>query len=226
MGEKKQKEERSKKIKQILIVGACVLFVVLMVVSAMGSGWITGLAVIKPGDAVVLDYTLYNPDGKAIVTSDQQLWKAGAATGTGPLLTKQLSIVANQSYAKGLYPVPVYTSSGNQQFAVFTQEYTAITQGVIGMKVNEKKTIVVPARTPMLQVWDASQLKRQNLSIADLRIGDLFTLGVSDNPVESATNISSSYVRLAEVTKITADNITVDFGYPRVDISIATVNGR
>ena len=37
MGEKKKKEETMKTVKKVLIVGACVLFVVLMILSGMGS---------------------------------------------------------------------------------------------------------------------------------------------------------------------------------------------
>ena len=53
MGDKKQKEAMIKKVKQVLVVGACVLFVVLMVLSGMGSNWLTMFTVIKPGDTVV-----------------------------------------------------------------------------------------------------------------------------------------------------------------------------
>ncbi len=38
MGDKKQKEATMKRVNQVLVVGACVLFVVLMVLSGMGSG--------------------------------------------------------------------------------------------------------------------------------------------------------------------------------------------
>ena len=60
MGEKKKKEASTKLWKKILIVGACVLFVVLMIVSGMGSGWLSIFTVVRPGDNVVIDYTLYN----------------------------------------------------------------------------------------------------------------------------------------------------------------------
>ncbi|MDO9324518.1 MAG: hypothetical protein Q7T80_06120, partial [Methanoregula sp.] len=71
MGEKKQKEKAVAQWKKIVVVGACVLFVVLMIVSGMGSGWISAFKVIKPGDAVVVDYTFYDAGGNAILTTDQ-----------------------------------------------------------------------------------------------------------------------------------------------------------
>ena len=60
MGDKKQKEERMKTVKQVLIVGACILFVVLMILSGMGSSWLTMFTVTKPGDIVIVDYTFYD----------------------------------------------------------------------------------------------------------------------------------------------------------------------
>jgi len=226
MGEKKKKEEKSKRLKQVLVVGACVLFVVLMVVSAMGSGWITGLAAIKPGDSVVLDYTLYNPDGKVIVTSDQQLWKS---SGNVPLLSKQLTFIANQSYSGHLYPVPVYSSgSGWQdQIAFHTAEFTAISQGVVGMKDNEKKTIALPPPVPDTIVYGADELASNDLKISDLQKGDLFPLGESENPATSAANATGPvYMRIGDITGVGPQNVTVDFSYPRIDVSIVTINGR
>ena len=57
MGDKKQKEATMKRVNQVLVIGACVLFVVLMILSGMGSGWLTMFTVVKPGDSVVrLEY--------------------------------------------------------------------------------------------------------------------------------------------------------------------------
>ena len=71
MSDKKQKEARIKKVKQVLVVGACVLFVVLMILSGMGSHWLTMFTVVKPGDTVVVDYTFYDATGTPILTSNQ-----------------------------------------------------------------------------------------------------------------------------------------------------------
>jgi FKBP-type peptidyl-prolyl cis-trans isomerase 2 len=228
MGEKKQREEASKKLKKVLIVGACVLFVVLMIVSGMGSGWITGLNTVKPGDAVVLDYTLYNSQGNPVVTTDQQIWKAGNAKGNPVLYSKQITVTANQTLAKSLFPVQVYSSSGSSlQYAIFTPEFTTITQGILGLKVNEKKTIAIPAKTPMTQTWSAESLARQKMNISDIRKGDMFTLGVSDNQTEAVTNSSAfTYIRTGEVTEVSPASITVDLGFPTVDVSVVSINGR
>ncbi len=71
MGEKKKKEESMKTIKKVLIVGACVLFVALMIISGMGSSWLVMFTSVKPGDSVVIDFTLFDAGGKPIVTSEK-----------------------------------------------------------------------------------------------------------------------------------------------------------
>ena len=71
MGEKKKKEETMKTVKKVPIVGACVLFVVLMVLSGMGTGWLRMFTSVKPGDSVEVDYTIFDAAGQPIVTSDK-----------------------------------------------------------------------------------------------------------------------------------------------------------
>ena len=71
MGVKKKKEDSTKLVSKILIVGVCLLFVGLMVLSGMGSSWLTIFTSVKAGDTVVIDYTLFDAGGKPIVTTDK-----------------------------------------------------------------------------------------------------------------------------------------------------------
>ena len=88
MGDKKQKEAMIKKVKQVLVVGACVLFVVLMILSGMRSHWLTIFTVIKPGDTVVVDYTMYDINGNPVLTSSQQTYTKAAAKGRNIIYLK------------------------------------------------------------------------------------------------------------------------------------------
>jgi hypothetical protein len=104
MGEKKQKEKTTAQWKQIVVVGACVLFVVLMIVSGMGSGWISAFSVAKPGDVAVIDYTFYDTansrQGKisAFVQADHHNFQPvpGAAAFPGPGVHYRLKLVGYQ----------------------------------------------------------------------------------------------------------------------------------
>src|SRR5208337_2959906 len=100
MSEKKKKEESQKKWTKIGLIILAVLFVVVMVVSSMGSNWITGLAPVRSGDSVVIDYTIYDAAGNPLVTTNQQ----AAQTGSGIMYTKPLTLTANQSLNQGTFP--------------------------------------------------------------------------------------------------------------------------
>jgi hypothetical protein len=225
MGVQKKKEAETARWKKVLIVGACVLFVVLMIVSGMGSGWLTMFSSVKPGDAVVVDYTIYNSAGNPIVTTDQQVYKTALAARQSPLATKQISLVANETLGKSLFPVQVYTTNGAspQQFALFATEYDAITHGLVGMKTNEVKKITLPASSSMSQLWSVDQLSHNNINMTDVSVGDVFAMAVSENPNETISNSSVSYLRVGEITRKTPAGIVVDFGYPSVDIRVVSI---
>jgi hypothetical protein len=226
MGDKKQKEAMLKKVKQVLIVGACVLFVVLMVLSGMGSSWLTMFTVIKPGDTVVVDYTMNDINGNPLLTSNQQTYEKVTAKGKSIIFSKQLSIITGQNLTKSIYPISIYTTSSGwtKEYALFSVEYSAINQQLVGMKTGDQKRIAVP-NVSMSQEWPAQQLLNNGVDINDMKVGDILSMGVSDNPTEMATNTSAiTYTRVGLVTSKTNESVVVDFGYPTVDISIVSIN--
>jgi hypothetical protein len=225
MGDKKQKEAMMKKVKQVLVVGACVLFVILMILSGMSSHWLTIFTVVKPGDKVVVDYTFYDTNGNPLLTTNQQTYTQIAAKGKSIIYAKQITMIAGQNITKSVYPVQIYTSDGGwtQQFALFGTEYNAIGAALIGMKTGEQKQIKIP-NSSMVQSWSKAEIEKK-ISMDNLNVGDLLTMGVSDNPEEMMTNISSTvYTRIGVLTSKTADGILIDSGYPSVDISISAIN--
>jgi len=229
MGEKKQKEKTVAQWKKFVVVGACVLFVVLMIVSGMGSGWISAFTVVKPGDVAVIDYTLYDAGGNPILTTDQTLFKQAVAQGRSMLFSKQLSVTANQSLTHQLFPVQVYSTSTGwaNQFALFAPEYDAMSSGIVGMKANELKRIPIPSSASMTQLWSPEMLKRNGVNMTDINVGNIIAMGVSDNPEAMATNQSTqTYLRVGEVSQKTAEGAVVDFGYPTVDIKVVSINGN
>ena len=227
MGEKKKKEASQKKWTKIGLIILAVLFVVVMVVSSMGSNWITGLAPIRPGDTVLFDYTIYDTAGNPLVTSNQQLYTQASQAGKGIMYAKQLTLTANQTLNTGVYPVPVYVGSNGgtwAQFALFSPEYDAITQGLVGMRVNDKKNIVFTDNSSMSQLWSPDQLTKNNINMSSIQVGDTLKMGVSDNPNATAANSSATTdIRIGEVTRISPAGVVVDFGYPSADISVVTV---
>ena len=229
MGEKKQSEKFKKNVYKVIAVIAGILFVVLMVVSSMGTGWISGLVGVKPGDVVVLDYTLKDAQGNPLVTSDQTLYNKIKAAGYDLYGSKQMTITANQSLTTPVFPMQVYTpqSGWGDKYSIFASEYNAIGSGIIGMKKNEKKTINVVSGIPLTQYWTADQLRERKLNLSDVQVGTVIPLGVSENPVATTDNSTATYyIRLGEVINKDADGVTIDFSHPIIDVSIFSINGR
>jgi hypothetical protein len=225
MSDKKQKEAMVKKVKQVLVVGACVLFVVLMILSGMGSNWLKMFTVVKPGDAVVVDYTFYDISGKPLLTTNQQIYSQLTTKGQSIIFGKQLPVTAGQNLTKSLYPVQIYTEGNGWtgSFAIFGTEYDAISETLIGMKTGDQKRIRL-TNASLSQTWSKETLERNNVSIDLMNVGDSLAMGVSDKPEEMASNASVSYTRIGEITSKTADGIVIDFGYPYVDITVTTIN--
>ncbi|HSA38143.1 MAG TPA: hypothetical protein P5013_04540 [Methanoregula sp.] len=223
MSDKKQKEAGIKKVKQVLVVGACVLFVVLMILSGMGSHWLTMFTVVKPGDTVVIDYTFYDASGSPILTSNQQT----AAKGNILYANQRLSMIAGQNLSKEIYPVPIYTGSSDptNQFALFFREYSAINLAVIGMKSGEQKRVDIP-NSSIAQRWTAETIASSGVNINELNVGDVLPMAVSDKPAEMVTNTTITYLRAGEIVSKTNESIVVDSGYPAVDISIYSINAN
>jgi len=227
MGVKKKKEESTKLVSKILIVCVCLLFVGLMILSGMGTSWLSIFNVVKPGDTVVIDYTLYNAGGNPILTTDQQLYVKTASASGGLVLSRQISLTANQTLPRSLYPVQIYTSDSGwtKQFAIFSPEYDAISNGIVGMKMNEQKRISIPSGNSMTQEWTTDQLTLNKVNISNINIGDILAMGVSDNPEAEVSNTSAiTYIRTGEITQKTQSGVVVDFGYPVADVRIVSIN--
>jgi hypothetical protein len=227
MGEKKKKEESTKMIKKVLIVGACILFVVLMIISGMGSSWLVMFTSVKPGDSVVIDYTFFDAAGSPILTTDQQLYAQTSANTSGLVLARQISVTSNQTLTGSVYPVQIYTpgSGWTKQFAIFSPEFNAISAGIVGMKTNEKKRITIPSANSMTQNWSADQLSSNKVNITDIHIGDILAMGVSDRPEVEVSNTSAIlYVRIGEVTQKSLSGVIVDFGYPVAEVRVVSIN--
>jgi hypothetical protein len=224
MGEKKQKEAAQKKWKKIIFVIGAVLFVVVMVVSSMGTHWISGLAPIKAGDQVVIGYTLYDATGTPFITSSQQLFKDTIAKNQGIMYTKSLSLTANRTSSQAITPIDIYvpTNGGSwEQFGLYNPEIDALSNNVVGMHTGETKKVPFTYSEPLSRLFSAEDLASVNLNMSSLSVGDSLTMGISDNPNASVTNSSANvYLRFGDVTRKTDGGVVVDFGYPYAEITV------
>jgi len=141
------------------------------------------------------------------------------------LYAKQLSLTANQSLKTAIYPLPVYIAENGgsyQEFALYNPEYNAISSAVVGMRAKDNKKVSLTSELSMSKLFSAETLKNGNVNISSLQVGDILAMGVSESSNASASNTSTSYIRLAEVTRISDEGAVIDFGYPYVDITVSS----
>lgn len=226
MGEKKKKAATVKIWYKVLAVLACVVIAAMMILSGMGHNWITALRTIKPGDTVTVQITINGPSGTPLVTSDEELYQKQMAANQGLFYAKDLVIAANQSAPDSLVAIPVY-STGNgwsDTFALFSNEYEAISQALVGMKVNEQKTITLPSAGEMTETWSSAQLANEGVNLTDIHVGDQLSIAVAGKATLEKNATASSYsVRIGEVTAKSAEGVTIKFGYPTIDIKVLQI---
>ena len=223
MGEKKKKEAAQNKWKKVLFVVVAVVFVFVMVISATGTHWITGLAPVKAGDSVVLEYTLYDVSGQPFLTTDETLYEKNAGAGQAIMYAKDLSLTANQSSRQAIYPVQVYSASSGTtaDFALYNPEYNAISSGVVGMRTGDKKKIAFLNNNTMSALFSPEELAQVNVNMSALSVGDSLVMGVSESQNATATNsTAATYLRLGDVTRINTNGVVVEFGYPYAEITL------
>lgn len=228
MGEKKKKEAATKLWKKILVVGACILFAVLMVLSGMGTGWLSMFTAVKSGDSVVIDYTLFDAGGKPIVTSEKSTYDQAVAQNRQIFGSGRLTITSNQTTEKPIFSVPVYPSAGTgvQQLGIFSIEYNSISSGIVGLKINEQKKIPLFSSIPMKQEWSAEQLALSKINISDISPGDNFFMGISDNLDNGNVTPADTYLRIGEVVNKSSESVIIDFSYPAIDVRVVSINNR
>jgi hypothetical protein len=227
MGTKKKKEETTKLVSKILIVCVCVLFVGLMILSGMGTSWLTIFTSVKAGDTVVIDYTLFDAAGKPIVTTEKSTYDQAVAQDSGIFGSKQITLAANRTMEKPIYTIPVYPSNGGkvQQLALFSSEYDAVSSGIIGMRVNEQKRIAISPNMSMTYDWSAERLALNKINLSEINVGDSFFMGVSDNPEGAANNTTANtFLRVGEVVSKSPEGVVVDFSFPVIDVRVVTIN--
>jgi hypothetical protein len=233
MGEKKRKEASTKNWKKIFagifLAFICVMFAMAMILSGMGTSWISSLASVKAGDVVVIDYTVRDARGNPLLTSDQQVYTQSAAAGYWLLGSKQLTVTADQSLTRPLFPIQVITPdrTGWRQFALLASEYDTISHAIIGMKVNEQKKINLGTIGPITDFVSADQMEKIKLNLTNVGVGESIVLPISENPDRGIPNSSAAdYLRIMQVTDKTPEGVTLSYNLPSIEVSIVSINNR
>ncbi len=226
----KKEQSGSSNLKKIVAIVAGVLFVVLMIVSSMGSSWITGLKPAKPGDTATLLYTIRDDQGRAVLTTDQRIFNETWGNQNIVFLASPIEMVVNTTTQDLFAPMQAYLPrSGQVQFALLGQEANLISEGLVGMRSGETKTIPLFVGDPMETDITQEQFDQMfGNSTANIAEGTQFIRVLTDTPaINLDPNVTlPEYYRVFYFKSINPDGYTLKYGYATADVTLYNLNGR
>ncbi|TAJ44833.1 hypothetical protein CUJ86_05950 [Methanofollis fontis] len=203
-----------------------VLFAVLMVASYAVPA-MSAFKSVRDGDSVVIEYTVRDASGAPVITSSQAVLVEGYNRGEVGFLTTQMNLLAGASATARVVPVPIYLPDGTTgEFALLESEIDDITSGVLGMHERGTKTIPL-SMTEMDQTIDALGADQMGLNFTELQTGDRITIAmtITDDPtIFTDPEEQISYIRIGTVTGKSADEISVNFAYSTVEVSVIQIS--
>lgn len=183
------------------------------------------------GDIAYIGYTIVNPDGTPVLTSDQsiaqQAYEAGIPTG----LAQQMAIeIGMQKSGAGMEPISEIEAyiypGGMQPFALFSWELDAISAALEGSKANEILEVPFNEGTELRREMTEDQYNKLELGVnfSEIPVGALIPLGFTSTtyiPVDNQT--IKIPIRWAKVIAKTDGNITVDYSYLGAQVTVTDI---
>lgn len=227
---KKEKKPETFPWKKVFVIAVGVLFVFMMVLSAMGTSWLQSFRTVAANDTVAIDFTLNDALGQAVLTTDQNLYRTDTLRGrlvflTGPLILRA-GYVGNPAIT-GVDAVNYYLGGSDEimRFGLLGQELDELDVSVLGMKTGEKKTISFTFSDPLTISMMDYEFAAMGGNFTTSSVGDLIPLGLSETPLVSGldeyNNTPQNAVwRIGTVVNKTADTIDVLHRYPSAVIMV------
>jgi hypothetical protein len=208
-----------------VIVTACVLLAVFMVFSMLGMSWLNIFSQAKPGNSAVVDFTLRDAQNRPIVTTTNSIFVQAQAAKNLVLMSDKMPIRVNISETRDLIPIQVLNPSnqgGLIDFGLFSPELDAISYGLLGMKVGQSKTLQIPVASQLTRVMTKAQFANiTGDSFTNVKVGDQVPIAFSESPQISLDNTTpTTYLRTSTILAMTGENVTINYGYPTIDITL------
>ena len=210
---------------KIGIVAVCVLMAVFMIVSMFGMSWLNIFTQAKPGNTALVDFTFRDAQDRPIVTSVLSVITKANDPKVMTFKANSLPVRVNVSSGEDLIPIQVVNPQneyGVMEFGLFGPEIDVISNSIIGMGVGDTKTLQYPYAGQMSRQMSMDQFVNiSGESFVNVKKGDQVPLAFVDQPQIPLDNATpSSYIRTAMVTERDETNITLNYGYPTVEITL------
>ncbi len=198
-------------------------FVVVMIVSSLGTGWLTRMKPAGDGDIAYCDVTLKDSEGRAVFTTSEPIFNATLKQGTMAWLANPMVIAVNVTTGNLVEPVTAYLPGvGQDSFAFLGPEYNQIAEGLAGMKDRQSKHITFEQNTAFQREMTSEEFAGIGGNFTETRPGDQLIFGFTTAPMIGADdNTTPGYAfRTVTVTNKTGDTVTVVYGYSGADVTI------
>lgn len=214
--------------KKVLFVSVGVLFVVLMIVSSMGTSWLNVFQTVKPGAIVVTDVTITDDQNRPILTTSQSIYSNGLKENRSVFLVSPLVLDAGLAYTDTVKTVPILAPQGGVNYTLFGEEYNAITMGAVGMHPGGTKTIPLDSNVTEERNYTSEEFEQLGGDFGNTSIGDEMVLSFVENPAALYDNTTTpSYaLRTTHVVNRTEDSLVLSFSHARADLTISQVRSQ
>ncbi len=211
------------------VVAACVLLAVFMIFSMLGMSWLNIFSQAKPGNSAKVDFTIRDAQTRPVVTTASNIYLQAQNAGDLVVMSDKLPIRVNISENRDLIPIQVMNPSntgGLIDFGLFRPELDVISYGLVGMKVGDTKTLQIPGASQMTRTMSKDQFANiTGDSFAKAKVGAQVPIAFSETPQIAVDNATpSTYLRTSTITAISEENVTINYGYPTIDITLTELS--
>lgn len=207
-----------------IVVTACVALAVFMVLSMLGMSWLNIFSQAKPGNSALIDFTIRDAQDRPVLTTNSGIYQKAVESKNFVLMREKLPVRVNISDNKDKIPIQVLSPSnqGMIDFLLFGPEMDAIAYGTLGMKVGESKTLQIPIASQLSRIMTREQFANiTDESYANAKVGDQVPIAFSDTPQIAVDNATpTTYLRTSTITAINSGNVTLNYGYPTIEITL------
>jgi len=214
---------------KIALVVVGVAFVVFMIVSSLGMSWMSSLKGAKPGDIATISYTIFDDKNRPIVTTNLDLYNQTTKKGDKVFYSNTLKVPVGTNITTNVSRIPVLYQQYQTYFGLFSDEMNLISQGLVGVKQNEQKTIsLVMPQDPLETTMTPDQFSKLIGPVNETFVNDQIILALTANPQINLDNTTpvDQYMRTFYVRNISPDGVDMKYGYSTIEFQVIGLNTK
>lgn len=181
----------------------------------------------EAGDIAAIDYTIYDMQGRPVLSTDQALVSAELQRGHAVVLSSGIEIPVGMAVSmENVADVPILYPKleGFSGFGLLGFELNAISAGIIGMRPGETKAIPLDyGGNPLEMNLSAEDAAQIGINATDVGMGDMIPLGFTTTPDILPDENTTISMRFGEITGKSEDSLTIRYRYQTASVTLHTV---